>query len=236
VLFDPVGITSGVPQGSLLGSLLFIAYVSDLPKCLQFAKCLMYADDTKIFMSVHKISDCLLLQQDLNSLYEWCNKWKLCLNLDKCEIMSVSNRVNTVEFNYHIGYVELERVNHVTDLGVVFENNMSFNLNIDKICKSAAKVMGIITRSCSGEFEAYTVKRLYVALVRPILEYASQVWNPQFTTKCDRVERIQRIFLRTYCYKLRLQYDSAYYTDFCRLAGVHSLKSRRTILCFYIKF
>jgi len=229
VLSDPVGITSGVPQGSLLGPLLFIAYVSDLPKCLQFAKCLMYADDTKIFMAVHKISDCLLLQQDLNSLYEWCKKWKLSLNLDKCEIMSVSNRVNTVEFNYHIGDVELERVNHVTDLGVVFENNMSFNLHIDKICKSAAKVMGIIKRSCSGEFEAYTVKRLYVALVRPILEYASQVWNPQFTTKCDRVERIQRIFLRTYCYKLRLQYDSAYYTDFCRLAGIHSLKSRRTI-------
>jgi hypothetical protein len=81
------------------------------------------------------------------------------------------------------------------------------------------------------------IKRLYVALVRPILEYASQVWNPQFSANCDRVERVQRVFLRTYCYRLRLQYDSAYYIDFCRLEGIHSLKARRSIsnMMFFYK-
>jgi hypothetical protein len=89
--------------------------------------------------------------------------------------------------------------------------------------------MGAIRKSSTTDFDAYTVKRLYVALVRPILEYASQLWNPQFSTKVDRVERIQRVFLRLYCGKLRLQYDSVYYSDFCKLAGLHTLQARRTV-------
>jgi hypothetical protein len=62
----------------------------------------MYADDTKIFMRVRNIADCLLLQRDLNSIYEWCQRWKLRLNLDKCEIMTVTNRANTLKFVYHM--------------------------------------------------------------------------------------------------------------------------------------
>jgi hypothetical protein len=79
VFSDPVNVTSRVPQRSLLAPLLFITYVSDLPKCFQFAKCLMYADDTKLFMRVRNTSDCLLLQRDLNSIYDWCQRWKLRL-------------------------------------------------------------------------------------------------------------------------------------------------------------
>jgi ribonuclease P/MRP protein subunit RPP40 len=208
IFSNPVKDTSGVPQGTLLGPFLFITYVSDLPKCLQFAKCLTYADDTKIFMRVRNIADCLLLQRDLNSIYEWCQRWKLRLNLDKCEIMTVTNRANTLEFVFHMDDVRLERVSHVSDLGIVFESNLSFDMHIDKIWKSASRVMGVIRRSCSTDFDAYTVKRLYVAIVRPILEYASTVWNTQFSTKVDRVERIQRVLLRLYCDKFRLQFDS----------------------------
>ena len=77
------------------------------------------------------------------------------------------------------------------------------------------------------DFDAYTIRRLYLALVRPILEYASPVWNPHHITKIDRIERIQRCFLRLYCSKLRLQFNTAHYIDFCHLAAVHTLQARR---------
>jgi hypothetical protein len=125
----------------------------------------MYADDTKIFMRVRNIGDCLLLQRDLNSINEWCQRWKLRLNLDKCEIMTGTNRANTLEFAYHMDNVQLERVSHVTDLGIVFESNLSFDMHIDKICKSASRVMGVIRRSCSTDFDAYTVIRLYGGII-----------------------------------------------------------------------
>ena len=223
----PVTVTSGVPQGSLLGPLLFIAYVSDLPKCLQFSRCLMYADDTKIYTTVSSITDCILLQKDLNSLFLWCQKWKLCLNIDKCEIMSISNKVNTLEFAYNIGGEQLKRVDSVRDLGVIFDSSLSFDLHINKVCKSAATVLGMIRRSCSKDFDACTIKRLYIALVRPILEYASPVWSPHHTTKIDRIERIQRRFLRMYCAKLRLQFSTVHYLDFCHFAALHTLQARR---------
>jgi hypothetical protein len=107
----------------------------------------MCADDTKIFMRVRNIADCLLLQRDLSSIYEWCKRWKLRLNLDKCEIMTVTNRANTLEFVYHMDNVQLGRVSHATDLGIVFESNLSFELHIYQICKSASRVMGVIQRS-----------------------------------------------------------------------------------------
>jgi hypothetical protein len=82
------------------------------------------------------------------------SKVETASNLDKCEIMTVTNRANTLEFVYHMDDVQLERIRHVTDLDVVFKSNLTFDMHIDEICKSASRVMGIIRRSCSTDFDA----------------------------------------------------------------------------------
>ena len=82
-----VAVTSGGPQGSIFGPLLFIMYVNDLPKKIQYSKCFMFADDAKIFKSISCLQDCINLQFDLNALVEWCTFWKLDLNLNKCFVM-----------------------------------------------------------------------------------------------------------------------------------------------------
>ena len=85
-------VTSGVPQGSILGPLLFVLYVNDLPSCFKYSKSLLYADDLKLYIPVSEKFDCELLQLDINSLSDWCVTWKLKLNLSKCNVITFTNK------------------------------------------------------------------------------------------------------------------------------------------------
>ena len=116
VCSDPVPVTSGVIQGSILGPLLFNIFVCDLPQCLEFAHCSMYADDSKIFLPVSNITDCFLLQRDLGNLERWCKQWKKELNLEKCQCITFTNKPSPIQFHYHMGEVEIERVSEIMTL------------------------------------------------------------------------------------------------------------------------
>jgi hypothetical protein len=224
----PVNVVSGVVQGSILGPLLFNLYVCDLPATLASSHCSMYADDSKIFRSVQSSADCESLQDDLASLGEWCQSWCMELNHDKCQVVSFTNKRTTLLFPYSLGGHVLERVREVVDLGVSFSSDLSFNPHLDQACNKASRMLGFMKRSCRN-FSAGTFRRMYVALVRPLLEYACPVWSPHHATKIDRVERIQRSFLRTWCRKSRVPYTSDY-ASVCKAARVFPLYSRREAL------
>ena len=85
-------VTSGVPQGSILGPALFNMYINDISTCINFSNISLYADDSKLFHTITFMSKCKQLQSDLNSIVKWCNDWKLNLNLDKCQIISFTNK------------------------------------------------------------------------------------------------------------------------------------------------
>jgi Reverse transcriptase (RNA-dependent DNA polymerase) len=224
----PVNVASGVVQGSKLGPLLFNLYVCDLPSTLSSSHCSMYADDSKIFMPVQSAVDCESLQDDLDNLFDWCLSWCMELNLDKCQVLSITNKRTPLLHPYNIGGHVLERVRGVVDLGVSFTSDLSFNPHLDLACNKASRMLGFMKRSCRN-FSADTFRRMYVALVRPLLEYACPVWSPHHVTKIDRVERIQRSFLRTWCHKSRVPY-TADYASVCKAAGVFPLQSRREAL------
>ena len=80
-------VTSGVPQGSILGPLLFLIYINDLPSCINYSHCLLFADDAKIFQIVTSSHDQLLLQIDLHEIEQWCSTWNLQLNPSKCHVL-----------------------------------------------------------------------------------------------------------------------------------------------------
>lgn len=188
--------TSGVPQGSILGPLLFNLFINDVSECFYKANFLLYADDLKVYGEIGSISDVLDMQTDLDSLLDWCGLNGLYLNLSKCIHVSYSRSRNPIQSVFRLGNYILEKTDTVTDLGVVFDSTMSFIPHINYIVPKAYSMLAFIRRSSSDFSDPYTLKLLYTSYVRSKLEYAAVVWNPQCMNYISRIERVQRIFLK----------------------------------------
>jgi hypothetical protein len=143
-LSDPVSITSGVPQGSVLGPFLFIMFINDLPKILQGCECSVFADDLKIFKKISNTEDYLALQNNLNKVVRWCEINGMTLNAKKCSIISFFRGSTSFKFDYGIGIENLERKTVIRDLGVIFDEKLSFKAHIDKIVCSSTCVLGFV--------------------------------------------------------------------------------------------
>ena len=97
---DWLPVLSGVPQGSILGPMLFLCYINDMPSCTHNSTTALFADDSKCFRPIHSVNDCLLLQKDIDSLYNWGQMWDLHYHPSKCQIISVTRKRNVVKFDY----------------------------------------------------------------------------------------------------------------------------------------
>lgn len=199
-LSKPVDVTSGVPQGSHLGPFLFIIFINDLVDCIS-SDALLYADDLKLFRSVNDVNDCLLLQQDLDNVYEWCSRNKMYLNVDKCCTITFTTKKTRVNYVYHIKDQPLGELNVVKDLGVYFDSKLDFKHHIDNMSNRGYQLVGFITRVLKDLTKPLSLIYLFNALVRSVLEYASVVWSPYYDVHSATIERVQRCFLRVLCHK-----------------------------------
>lgn len=221
-------ITSGVPQGSVLGPLIFILFINDLCSRLRSEK-LLYADDLKIYRIISSHLDCLALQADIDELQRWCLENGMELNIKKCKTIVFTRRQSQIGFEYSVGTEILERVASIRDLGVIFDTKLSFNEHISVTTAKAFAALGFIRRITSNFDDIYAMKALYCSLVRSILEYAVCVWSPVHATHVSRIERVQRSFIR---YALRrLPWSNPEnlpdYEHRCRLITLETLESRR---------
>jgi hypothetical protein len=162
----------------------------------EYVRVLFYADDMKLFLPVKSFQDCAKIQSDLNKLSEWYERNSLFLNVDNCKTIRFSRTRYPVEFSYMLGGTVLDRVSSINVLGVIIDEKMNFSEHIDVIVGKAFAILGFIGR-LSFEFRnLYTLRSLYTYLVRPKLEYASCVWNPFYDVCVDKIERVQRRFIR----------------------------------------
>jgi hypothetical protein len=192
---DPVTITSGVPQGSVLGPLLFIMFINDLPKVLRNCECSVFADDLKIFKKIFDADDSLVLQYNLNQVVNWCKVNGMSLNAKKCSIISFHKSSTSLDFTYKIGNDDLERKTLIRDLGVIFDEKLNFRAHIDKIVGNAYSVLGFVKRRAKIFNDPYITKMLYCALVQSILEYACVIWAPYTIGEVNKIESVQKQFL-----------------------------------------
>ena len=186
-------VKSGVPQGSVLGPVLFLCYINDLPDGVK-SELRLFADDTKLFSTINNITDCLDLQNDLDALCEWSTKWKLNFHPQKCSILRLGK--NPPGFTYKMkdedGHeYELSQTETVKDLGVTIDRQLTFTSHVDNIVSDANKLVGLIRR-CITSLDKQTFLLLFKTLIRPKLEYNNSVWWT--LNKCDlvKLESVQR--------------------------------------------
>ena len=185
---DWVPVTSGVPQGSVLGPTLFIAAINTLPDDIR-STITIYADDTKVYRPIASQQDAEQLQEDLYALERWSRVWQLPFNIAKCRVMHVGQ--NNPKFEYMMSDQTLETISEEKDLGVLVDNSLSFHNHTDAVVAKAYQTLGIIRRTFLNLDET-TLPLLYKTMVRPILEYANTVWGPIFIGDQLKVERVQR--------------------------------------------
>lgn len=234
-----IAVYSGVPQGSHLGPLLFLLYINDIEKVVQSSKILLFADDAKLYKSYKDPSHSSLLQADLNRLGLWCIKNDMELNIKKCKTLTISRRVTPEVQTYLINSIPVDRVETFFDLGVYIDVKVNFNKHLDYIISKAMSRLGFIRRWSKEFYDPYVIKSLYCSLVRPILEYCSEVWCPRYTTHIARIESVQKQFLlyalRRLRWENRLQLPS--YKSRLMLIDLTTLEKRRTIsnILFMVK-
>ena len=187
---DSVPVVSGVPQGSVLGPLLFLLFINDLPDKI-ISKTRLFADDCIVYRPIYDKNDCAVLQQDLDALAEWESKWGMEFHPQKCSVLRVSRSRSPIIHSYKLKGHILITENTTKYLGVDLQTTLSWKTHIDRISKKANSMLGFLRRnlrSCSEDTKA----NAYFSMVRSNLEYCSSVWNPHQKDQIRKLEMIQR--------------------------------------------
>ena len=181
-------IWSGVPQGSVLGPLLFIIFINDLPEAIR-SSCSIFADDTKILKSINSMEDADSLQEDLIAMEEWSKLWKLTFNPTKCHVLHIGKK--NPQYMYHLDNYLLPEVTSEKDLGIIINHDLMAEENVLHQVKKANKMLGIIRRTFSY-LNKDSFLLLYKTYVRPHLEYCQQAYQPYLIQDTQCLEKVQR--------------------------------------------
>ena len=191
-------VLSGVPQGSVLGPLLFLMHIGDIDEEIKNNSIIScFADDTRIMKRITKDSDCQLLQEDLNSIYKWAEENKMQFNDKKFEsIYYHPSRGNYADQVYRTtDGTPIEQKSSIRDLGIMMSEDTTFKENIDMMVKRGKRMAGWALRTFRTRNRTVMLT-LYKALIRPFIEYGCQVWNPHSIGEITKLESVQRAFTR----------------------------------------
>ena len=219
-------VLSGVPQGSILGPLLFLIYVDGITDASlsQGSQLSLFADDVLHYRAISKQEDFDTTQSDINIIAKWSDDNFLKLNPKKCKFMIISRkRQHSITppqllLNGH----PLDEVSTFKYLGVLLSSDMSWSPHISAICSKARKVIGLLYRRFYSMSNMDTLIQLYVSLVRPHLEYACSVWAPASHKDIDSLEGLQKFAFRMATHNWNLNYQ-----DLLSLVDLPTLESRR---------
>ena len=191
---DQVRVSSGVPQGSVLGPLLFLLYINDLPEGIK-SQVRLFADDTAVYLTVDCLDDSRALQQDLDKLQRWEAAWDMEFNPSKCQVLHITRSRRPTQSQYILHGQVLEATSSARYLGVDISSDLSWNKHINRMSNTANKTLGFLRRNIKTQHEGIK-ETAYKTLVRPQLEYSSSVWCPFTKQNSDKIEKVQRRAIR----------------------------------------
>ena len=186
-------VTSGVPQGSILGPVLFVIFINDIPEVTDGTFPALFADDTKVHKDVRSVTGCENLQQTLDKLDIWTQDNNITFNASKCKVLSVTRKKDPITYPYHLGRNDLSRVENEKDLGVTISYKLHWETHVNEIMSKANKQIGVLKRTCLSLTNVNIRRSLYLTLVKSQLSYATQVWSSNRHSQLNRrIERVQR--------------------------------------------
>ena len=206
---EPAPVISGVPQVTVLGPVLFLIFINDLPTGLE-SKCRLFADDCIIYNTIKTKKDQDVLQRDLDRLARWELDWGMEFHPQKCNVLTCTRSRKPTSCTYTLKGHTLEQHTNTKYLGVDIDSKLVWNNHIDRITKKANSMLGFLRRNLKVANKT-TKTNAYYTLVRPHLEYSCSVWNPHVGEQVKKIERVQRQSARYVC----REYD--------RLASVSAL-------------
>ena len=237
---DSARVLSGVPQGSVLGPLLFILFINDLELAVTSSKVSFFADDTRVSKRIDCFEDCLLLQADLYGILDWsrCNNMKL--HEQKFELLNhLHNRKSN--FSELPFYVEtllykvsseeiLHPVENVRDLGVMVSSDLNWSKQIGNMVKKARSTLSWVF-SVFKTRDRTVMTTLYKSLVRSLLEYCCPLWDPVKVTEIQLLEGVQRTFTDRICGLENMNYWER--LSHLKLMSLQRRRERYTILMMW---
>ena len=187
---SPVPVLSGVPQGTVLGPLTFLLYINDITKGINSALRL-FADDCLLYRVINSVEDTSKFREDLDRLSEWENTWQLKSNVSKCAVIRCTRSLIPLTHDYILNNQTLNISDQHTYLEVIIHKSLSWSPHISNIVTKASRTLYFLKRNlnkCSSQVK----ESAYLTMVRPQLEYASDVWDPHQVGDIMKLEKVQR--------------------------------------------
>jgi hypothetical protein len=182
-------VLSGVPQGSVLGPILFLVFINDLDQAARLISILSkFADDTKLGHTVQSTEEKQALQQSLNQLCEWAEMWGMAFNVKKCKVLHLG--YNNSKQVYTMHGQQLETTEEERDIGVMVSNTLKPSAQCRKAAQTAQAVLGQLARAFHFR-DRHIFLRLYMQNVRPHLEFSSPAWSPWLESDKACLEKVQ---------------------------------------------
>ena len=222
-------VRSGIPQGSVLGPILFVIFINDMPKMVKNL-CQLFADDAKLFCSVNLRDEekNKSLQKDINALEAWSHKWQLPFNVEKCKCLHIGN-INPC-WRYKMSGRYLKDVKEEKDLGVLVDQELKFHRQTAAAVKKASSSLGLVKKTFAS-LDEKTFPLLFKSLVRPHLEYGNVIWGPFFKVDSQQVEKVQRRATKSVKGLKDLTYDER--LRFLKLSSLQHRRRRGDMIMTY---
>ena len=190
---DLLDMTCGVPQGSVLGPILFIIYINDICNVSDVVKCVLFAEDTSIFCSERNLTDLQhTLNRELGKLFVWFSVNKLSLNLSKTNYILFRNRSADTDLNICINTINVTRVQSSKFLGIIIDENLNWKPHIQLVKSKLSKTLSIIYKA-SKLINYEGMLTLYCSLFLPYLTYCCEIWGNTYATNVNCIGPIKNI-------------------------------------------
>ena len=223
-----LGVLSGVPQGSILGPVLFVIFIDDISEQISpNSGIYLYADDTKLYREIKTANDQVELQKDIDTLLNWSTLNKMKFHPDKCKLLTVTlQRDSSISNSYTLGDTIITPVNSEKDLGVHISSRLNWTDHCNYLYSKANRNLGLLKRTCSFIKNRAKRRSLYLIMVRCLFEHCSTVWSPNAAASLDKLESIQKRGIKWILDEQYASYSSEIYYLRCKELNLLPIKSK----------